>query len=122
MHQVNEEIQQRRSPRFKKKNSSGKSIIKLAQDLVAKKCGITKENEDLDDMTLQQYVDMYKQPLLEQAMDAIVKLTEVADEKKKKKKIGKGKKDKKAKKIEENKEGKWAKHKVKQVAPQGARV
>jgi hypothetical protein len=39
-------------------------------------------------MTLQQYLDLYKQPLNEQAIDAIIKLTEVASEKdiKKKKK------------------------------------
>jgi hypothetical protein len=37
---------QRKNPRIEEKNSNGKTIIKLAQDLVAKKCGIT---------TLQQY-------------------------------------------------------------------
>jgi hypothetical protein len=76
-----------RSPRLMKKNSSGKDIFKLAQDLIAKKCGVLKE-EVLDRMTLQQYLDLYKQPLNEQAMDAIIKLTEVASEKdiKKKKK------------------------------------
>jgi hypothetical protein len=37
-------------------------------------------------MTLQNYLDQYKQPLSEQSMDAIVKLSEVAKEKKKKNK------------------------------------
>jgi hypothetical protein len=31
---------QRKSPRFSKKNVSGKSMIRLAQELVARKCGI----------------------------------------------------------------------------------
>jgi hypothetical protein len=50
--------------------------------------GVLKEEEVLDRMTLQQYLDLYKQPLNEQAIDAIIKLTEVASEKdiKKKKK------------------------------------
>jgi hypothetical protein len=67
-----------RSPRLKKKNSSGKGIIKLAQDLIAKKCDILKEDEALDKMTLQHYLYMYKHPLDEQAMDAITKLSEVS--------------------------------------------
>jgi hypothetical protein len=50
--------------------------------------GVLKEEEVIDRMTLQQYLDLYKQPLNEQAIDAIIKLTEVASEKdiKKKKK------------------------------------
>jgi hypothetical protein len=50
--------------------------------------GVLKEEEVLDRMTLQQYLDLYKQPLNEQAIYAIIKLTEVASEKdiKKKKK------------------------------------
>jgi ABC-type transport system involved in cytochrome bd biosynthesis fused ATPase/permease subunit len=67
----------------------------LAQDLIAKKCGIIKEDETLDNRTLQQYMDMYKKPLTEQTMDAIIKLTKVTDEKKKKKKQKKEKKEKK---------------------------
>jgi hypothetical protein len=38
----------------------------------------------MDDMTLQQYINMYKQPLNESSMKAILQLTEVAVEKKKK--------------------------------------
>jgi hypothetical protein len=34
--------------------------MKLAQDLVAKKCGIFKENESLDDMTLKHFLEMLK--------------------------------------------------------------
>jgi hypothetical protein len=48
-------------------------------------------------MTLQQYLDLYKEPLSEDAMQAIIKLTEVAQEKQKKK--AKGKKEKKKMKI-----------------------
>lgn len=52
----------RQSPRLKKKTTKGKSIIKSAQELVAKKCGILQEEEALENLTLQQYLDMYKQP------------------------------------------------------------
>jgi hypothetical protein len=48
---------------------------------VATKCGILEEEQELDDMTLQKYLDMYKQPLNEESMQAIIKLTEVAGEK-----------------------------------------
>jgi hypothetical protein len=82
-----EEFGQRKSPRLKEKNNGGKTIVKLAQDLIAKKCGIIKEDETLD---------MYKKPLTEQTMDAIIKLTKVTDEKKKKKQ----KKEKKEKQTE----------------------
>jgi hypothetical protein len=46
------------------KNSKGKSILKLAQDLVARKYGIVPEEKTLDNMTLQQYLDMYKELFL----------------------------------------------------------
>jgi hypothetical protein len=83
---------QRKSPRLKAKKKSDKSIIKLARDLVAKKCGILQEDEEMEQLTLQQYIDMYKQPLSDKSMEAIIKLTEVSCEKQKKKK--KSKKDK----------------------------
>jgi hypothetical protein len=47
---------QRQSPRLKAKFSKEKSITKLAQDLVAKKCGVLSQEETLDDMTLQNYL------------------------------------------------------------------
>jgi hypothetical protein len=93
----------RKSPRSKEKGSGGKSIIKLAQDLVAKKCGIIKENEGLENLTLQQYLDMYKKPLDDQATEAILKLTEVAIEKGKK--VKKDMKDKKKKMKQGRKKG-----------------
>jgi hypothetical protein len=77
---------QRKSPRLKKKGIKGKPIIKMAQELVAKKCGIIQEDQELDTMTLQQYLDMYKEPLSQETIEAITKLTTVATEKKKKKK------------------------------------
>jgi purine nucleoside permease len=70
---------QRKSPRIEEKNSNGKTIIKLAHDLVAKKCDITKEDEVLDNTTLQQYRNMYNQPLTEHTMETIIKLTQVAE-------------------------------------------
>jgi hypothetical protein len=75
----------RETPRLKKKNNSGKAIIHLAQDLVAKKCGVIKEDESLDKMTLQNYLDLYKQPLTDSSTQAIMKLTKVAVDKVKKK-------------------------------------
>lgn len=46
----------------------------------------------MDGLTLQQYLDMYKKPLTEQAVEAITALTEVTD-----KKQGRPKKSKPAK-------------------------
>jgi hypothetical protein len=47
---------------------------------------ILEEDKELDSMTLQQYLNMYKRPLSEEAMEAITQLSEVAAKKKKKKK------------------------------------
>jgi hypothetical protein len=55
---------------------------------VAKKCGVVPEEETLDNVSLKQYLDMHKESLTENAMEAIIKLTEVAEEKKKKKEEG----------------------------------
>jgi hypothetical protein len=70
--------------RLKKKNTNGKTIIHLAQNLVAKKCGLIQEDEALDKMTLQSYLDLYMQPLSEESNQAILKLTEVVVDKAKK--------------------------------------
>jgi hypothetical protein len=75
-------VNQRRSPRLKGKSGKGKTIIKMAHELIAKKWGILDEGEVIDNMTLQQYLDIYKQPLNEQSMDVIVKLIEVVVEEK----------------------------------------
>jgi hypothetical protein len=58
----------RKSPRLQQKNISGNAISKLAQELLAKKYGINFEDESLDNLTLQQYMDLYKQPLSEKSM------------------------------------------------------
>jgi hypothetical protein len=58
---------------------------------VAKKSGLLQPDDSLEDTTLQDYLDMYKKPLYDDSMQAILQLTEVAAEKKKKKK-GKDKK------------------------------
>jgi hypothetical protein len=72
-------------------------VFNLAQDWLAKKCGIIEEDESLVSMTLQQYLDIYKQPLTDESLEAIHKLTEVSVAKKKKKsKISQGKKMKKS--------------------------
>jgi hypothetical protein len=57
------------------KNSIGKCIVRLAQDLIAKKCGVILEDESLDNMTLLQYLNMYKEPLAESSMLTILKPT-----------------------------------------------
>jgi hypothetical protein len=67
----------------------------MTHDLIAKKCGIVKEDEVFDKLTLQQYLDLYNQPLNDSSTDAILNLTKVAVEKEKKKK-----KQKKAKKTQ----------------------
>jgi spore cortex formation protein SpoVR/YcgB (stage V sporulation) len=78
----------------------------------------------MDTMTLQQYLDMYKQPLTEKSMDAISKLTEVAVDKTKKKKKKKHKEDSLKKKkhvmMEVAKIKKAKKIKKKKEAPKGA--
>jgi hypothetical protein len=63
-----------------------------------------QEDETLEGMTLQQYIDMYKQPLSENSRETILKLSEVAMEKKKK-----NNKDKK------NKQASFLKEKVKKL-------
>lgn len=69
----------------------------MAQEVIAKKCGIVDEAHHLDTMTLQQYINLYKQPMTESSMKAIEKLSEITT----KKKIDKlkGKKVKKVKKL-----------------------
>jgi hypothetical protein len=90
--EISKKDKQHKSPRLQNKEHNGKTIIKKAQELVARKCGILEEEDELDEMTLQQYLNMYKNPLNEEAMEAITKLSEVAVEKKIKKKDKKKKK------------------------------
>jgi hypothetical protein len=75
----------RHSPRLQAQKTKNTPIIKRAQELITRKCGIIKEGEDLENCTLQNYLDLYKQPLLNESLEAIMKLSVVADEKKKKK-------------------------------------
>jgi hypothetical protein len=75
---------QRKSPRLQEQRPKGKSVLKKAQELIARKCGIVEEDEDFDSMALQQYVEMYKQSLTKESMEAIEKLTEVTSDKQKK--------------------------------------
>jgi ABC-type transport system involved in cytochrome bd biosynthesis fused ATPase/permease subunit len=98
MQSIAQELIQRKSPRLKEKNREGKIITKLAQDLIAKKCGIISEEGNLEDLTLQQYLDLYKKPLSEPEMEAIMELTKVAKEMKKKRLHKKYQKDHKGNK------------------------
>jgi hypothetical protein len=52
---------------------------------MAKKCGLPHSDDPQEDMTLQQYLNMFKEPLSDNSMQAIFKLTEVASGKEKKK-------------------------------------
>lgn len=88
----------RQSPRLQIKLGKGKPVIKMAQELVARKCGTLKENQKLDNMTLQQYINLYKQPLTKGSIQAILRLTEVASRKKALSKKKKGTTEKVAKK------------------------
>jgi hypothetical protein len=73
------------SPRFQNKEDKNKPILKKAQELMARMCGILEEEKELDSMTLQQCLNMYKNPLSYEALEAITQLSEVAAEAKKKK-------------------------------------
>lgn len=77
-------VKQRKSPRLKGRLSSGKPVIKMAKELVAKECGVIKENQKLDSMTLQQYINLYRCPLTKGSVQVIMKLTEEANKRKKK--------------------------------------
>jgi hypothetical protein len=58
--------------------------------------GALEADNELEDITLQQYLDIYRKPLSQPAMRAIKKLTEVAQMQKKKKKEATRKKKNKA--------------------------
>jgi hypothetical protein len=106
--------------------SKEKSVTRLVQDLVAKKCGVLSNDDSLDYMILHQYLQLYKQPLSEDSQ-AIIKLAEVAVDKHNKK--GKSKKNKKEKLKKKNKKllaedpppGK-KKAKLSKVTPAGVKV
>jgi hypothetical protein len=78
----------RKSPRLQEKGikSKGKSVIKKSQEIVARKCGILEDDQEMDNLTLQQYIDLYKHPLTDQSIEVIVELTDVVEDNKKKKK------------------------------------
>lgn len=71
----------RSSPRLKNRNKQNKPVIAMAQEILAKKWGIMEHSQALDELTLKQYIDIYKKPLSVEAMAAISKLTEVAKKK-----------------------------------------
>jgi alanyl-tRNA synthetase len=50
---------------------------------VARKCGVLPDEQELDNLTLQQYMDMYNQPLTEQAIEVINKLSKISTSSKK---------------------------------------
>jgi hypothetical protein len=67
------------SPRIKNCNKKRKPAIKLAQEVLAKKWGILNVEEEMEELILQQYIDIYRKPLSQSAMAAVRKLTEVAE-------------------------------------------
>jgi hypothetical protein len=84
------------------------------------------EDDTMDDLTLQQYLDLFKKPLSEPEMEAILELTDLVKEKKKKKRLPKkelpGKKKKVPNKSEANIKAinKIKKSKKTNMAPLGA--
>jgi hypothetical protein len=52
--------------------------IKLAQELLAKKWDIVDVDKEPEDITLQQYMDLYRKPLSHSTIATVRKLTEVA--------------------------------------------
>jgi predicted solute-binding protein len=77
----------RSSPRFKSNAKKKKPAMQLAQEMLEKKWGILDADKDLEKITLQQYIDMYRKPLSQSAMSAVKKLTEVAEAKRKKRRL-----------------------------------
>jgi hypothetical protein len=61
---------------------------------VARKCGIIEDDQELDHLTLQQYIDMYQKPLSNQTLVAMAQFAEVSETNKQKKKDKKKKKKK----------------------------
>lgn len=76
----------RSSPRLMGKTKKQTSAVKLAQQVLAKKWGILEEDKELESCTLQKYLDIYKRPLSEPAIEAVRTLSEVVEAKKKRKK------------------------------------
>lgn len=57
--------------------------------MLAKKWGIVDHDKALEELTLQQYLDIYRKPLTPGAMEAIKKLSQVAQQKKNNMKVQK---------------------------------
>jgi hypothetical protein len=81
------------SPRIQSKIKKHKPALKLAQEVLAKKWGIVDVDKELEELTLKQYLDIYRKPLSQQALAAVRKLTEVAAMNKKKKEVNPRKKN-----------------------------
>jgi hypothetical protein len=80
------EIATRCSPRIHRKIKKYKPTIKLTQEVLAKKWNILGADKEMDDLTLQQYLDFYKRPLSHLAIFVVNKMTKMTTIKKKKKK------------------------------------
>jgi hypothetical protein len=78
--------EQCRSLRRKSKRKQHKPVMKLTQDLLAKKWGILQVDGALEEMTLQQYFDVFKMLFIADASQAFKKLSKVNEKEKKKKK------------------------------------
>jgi hypothetical protein len=75
----------RSSPRFKNNAKKRKPAIQLAQEMLAKKWAILDVEKEMEDLTLQQYINIYRKSLSQATIMAVRKLMEVAKMKKKKK-------------------------------------
>lgn len=76
----------RSSPRLPGKPKKQISVVKMAQQVLAKKWGVLEEDEELENDKIKKYLDIYKKPLSEPEMEAIRTLSEVVEMKKKRKK------------------------------------
>jgi hypothetical protein len=56
------------SPRFKNSSRKQKSAVKMAQEVLAKKWGILNIDNELEEITLQQYMNIYRKPLSQPAV------------------------------------------------------
>jgi hypothetical protein len=67
------------SPKIKRNIKKHKPAVKLAQEVLAKKWGILDVDKEMEELTLQQYIDLYRRSLSQHAIAAVRKLTEVAE-------------------------------------------
>jgi hypothetical protein len=74
--------EQRRNRRRKSKSKQHKPVMKLGQDLLAKKWGILQVDGALEEMSLQQYFNVFKKLFIVCAIQAFKKISKVNEKEK----------------------------------------